>query len=100
MMSLTFGLFTQVSGSGPLGPLVLTKLCPFFDLEFSTCSYSRALAPACGALVPPFLERETIVTSCLLASLPKWGLLSRKRDVLGAQIHLRNWAPLRERWLK
>ena len=28
-----------------------TKLCPFFDLEFSKCSYSRALAPACGALV-------------------------------------------------
>ena len=33
MMSLTFGLFTQVSGSGPLGPLVLNikihviKLC-------------------------------------------------------------------------
>ena len=24
MMSLTFGLFTQVSGSGPLGPLVIT----------------------------------------------------------------------------
>ena len=23
MMCLTFGLFTQVSGSGPLGPLVL-----------------------------------------------------------------------------
>ena len=23
MMSFTFGLFTQVSGSGPLGPLVL-----------------------------------------------------------------------------
>ena len=23
MMSLTFGLFTQMSGSGPLGPLVL-----------------------------------------------------------------------------
>ena len=23
MMSLTFGLFAQVSGSGPLGPLVL-----------------------------------------------------------------------------
>ena len=23
MMSLTFGLFTQVSGSGPLGPLVI-----------------------------------------------------------------------------
>ena len=28
MMSLTFGLFTQVSGSGPLGPLV--KLAVFF----------------------------------------------------------------------
>ena len=26
MMSLTFGLFTQVSGSGPLGPLVLQNL--------------------------------------------------------------------------
>ena len=23
MMSLTFGVFTQVSGSGPLGPLVV-----------------------------------------------------------------------------
>ena len=27
MMSLTFGLFTQVSGSGPLGPLVLDAVC-------------------------------------------------------------------------
>ena len=26
MMSLTFGLFTQVSGSGPLGPLVLFSI--------------------------------------------------------------------------
>ena len=26
MMSLTFGLFTQVSGSGPLGPLVLETI--------------------------------------------------------------------------
>ena len=25
MMSLTFGLFTQVSGSGPLGPLVISS---------------------------------------------------------------------------
>ena len=33
MMSLTFGLFTQVSGSGPLGPLVypflISSLCNF-----------------------------------------------------------------------
>ena len=27
MMSLTFGLFTQVSGSGPLGPLVNVSVC-------------------------------------------------------------------------
>ena len=26
MMSLTFGLFTQVSGSGPLGPLLIIKM--------------------------------------------------------------------------
>ena len=26
MMSLTFGLFTQVSGLGPLGPLVLKNV--------------------------------------------------------------------------
>ena len=26
MMSLTFGLFTQVSGSGPLGPLVFNVI--------------------------------------------------------------------------
>ena len=37
------------SGGNP--PIFLTKLCPFFDLEFSKCSYSRALTPACGALV-------------------------------------------------
>ena len=27
-----------------------------FDLEFSTCSYSRALAPACSALVLPSIS--------------------------------------------
>ena len=32
MMCLTFGLFTQVSGSGPLGPLVLLYLfCTFLQ---------------------------------------------------------------------
>ena len=37
MMSLTFGLFTQVSGSGPLGPLVFFFpffFCFFFGLLF------------------------------------------------------------------
>ena len=28
MMSLTFDLFTQVSGSGPLGPLVVMSFFP------------------------------------------------------------------------
>ena len=32
MMSLTFGLFTQVSGSGPLGPLVYSVIAVFMQL--------------------------------------------------------------------
>ena len=32
MMSLTFGLFTQVSGSGPLGPLVYICVDVISDL--------------------------------------------------------------------
>ena len=31
MMSLPIGLFTQVSGSGPLGPLVLLLLSSLFN---------------------------------------------------------------------
>ena len=31
MMSLTFGLFTQVGGSGPLGPLVLSGVNIFVE---------------------------------------------------------------------
>ena len=34
--SLTFGLFTQVSGSGPLGPLVYQKECPSFCMTMQT----------------------------------------------------------------
>ena len=34
MMSLTFGLFTQVSGLGPLGPLVLSFKAKFVS-QFS-----------------------------------------------------------------
>ena len=36
MMSVTFGLFTQVSGSGPLGPLVV-----FFFLKGKTIFYLK-----------------------------------------------------------
>ena len=31
MMSLTFGLFTQVSGSGPLGPLVSLSIVGIYN---------------------------------------------------------------------
>ena len=34
MMSLTFGLFTKVSGSGPLGPLVLNVYSVGYKTEF------------------------------------------------------------------
>ena len=40
MMSLTFGLFTQVSGSGPLGPLVFFLFVCFF-LEKIECVFIR-----------------------------------------------------------
>ena len=43
MMSLTFGLFTQVSGSGPLGPLVylprVYQICVISG-SLSVCSES------------------------------------------------------------
>ena len=38
MMSLTFGLFTQVSGSGPLGPLVTAVISSnalYFQIKVS-----------------------------------------------------------------
>ena len=48
---LTFGLYTQVSDSGPLGPLVFTKLCPFFDLEFS-CNHCFQRKRRCIVIAP------------------------------------------------
>ena len=36
-------------------PPFFLKLCPFFYLECSKCSYSRALAPACSALVTLYI---------------------------------------------
>ena len=41
-------------------PFFLTKLCPFFYVEFSECSYSRALAPACGALVIKMMTLRSV----------------------------------------
>ena len=39
MMSLTFGLFTQVSDSGPLGPLVDFNICDTVQ-EGKGCTFS------------------------------------------------------------
>ena len=44
MMSLTFGLFTQVSGSGPLGPLVF---CLKFILKIQRSTLKTGSAVAC-----------------------------------------------------
>ena len=37
MMSLTFGLFTQVSGSGPLGPLVSMLTVIIMHVPYNSC---------------------------------------------------------------
>ena len=36
----TFGLFTQVSGSGPLGPLVKINNIDWFKMSADTCTSS------------------------------------------------------------
>ena len=47
MMSLTFGLFTQVSGSGPLGPLVI--LLSFYGNRLDvSCESSANPLPSRG----------------------------------------------------
>ena len=48
MMSLTFGLFTQVSGSGPLGPLVYNGPITITSgaLRFAPVSQSVSACPS------------------------------------------------------
>ena len=46
MMSLTFGLFTQVSGSGPLGPLVI-----LLSIKISSVEHEKSFitsGPVCS----------------------------------------------------
>ena len=45
MMSLTFGLFTQVSGSGPLGPLVVLSFFPRGVLDEILSQFLRSFLP-------------------------------------------------------
>ena len=51
MMSLTFGLFTRVSDSGPLGPLVVLMLYIRYQVPSSSCSL--VLQPAKGVTDRP-----------------------------------------------
>ena len=53
MMSLTFGLFTQVSGSGPLGPLVKCSGNWFKFLNEDICYWVCALYYVKISLVRP-----------------------------------------------
>ena len=53
MMSLTFGLFTQVSGSGPLGPLVY----PFTLINVSVSVFQTL--PWIGQITPSGGQRKT-----------------------------------------
>ena len=52
MMSLTFGLFTQVSGSGPLGPLVMVHcLLSSFCVKVTFSETIRARAMKLGSCI-------------------------------------------------
>ena len=56
---LTFGLYTQVSDSGPLGPLVLSSLVSvhynyFFFSTTNTCTYKCSV---------PYFKSERVTTS-------------------------------------
>ena len=63
MMSLTFGLFTQVSGSGPLGPLVIGLLI-LINLFFNVLICLISLLPK-----DPFSKlifQASLASVCLL----------------------------------
>ena len=67
MMSLTFGLFTQVSGSGPLGPLVYLY-------------FSGALnCMACCVNVNGYTLRGSKSIVLIIASLVSGGHLLKER---------------------
>ena len=59
MMSLTFGLFTQVSGSGPLGPLVLN-----WWTDFEIISQECSLGDCLPKLLKPFCSVEQDGLQC------------------------------------
>ena len=59
MMSLTFGLFTQVSGLGPLGPLVLFLMENLVSKQCKPLSYASLFGICSGSAVfayDPFMH--------------------------------------------
>ena len=61
MMSLTFGLFTQVSGSGPLGPLVFSdfdNFCSLFE-SINRLSCLSVCLSFCLSTIPNDFSSET-----------------------------------------
>ena len=60
MMSLTFGLFTQVSGSGPLGPLVWFSICGYVRsyVWLFCCFTSKVMSGRSVSLTTLFLGRR------------------------------------------
>ena len=53
MMSLTFGLFTQVSGSGPLGPLVFIFRPKLKFISWTKCELQPSQELKHLNIVPP-----------------------------------------------
>ena len=69
MMSLTFSLFTQVSGSGPLGPLVSSYESNFVDM-FPDLKGNKTKSAFRGNNLGIFI----------LVSLLNWGQLLKERS--------------------
>ena len=71
MMSLTFGLFTQVSGSGPLGPLVVLCKCQMLlsvdiTVEFSGLNTDGSFTTALSNSYLSPLEKNPIAASFVI----------------------------------
>ena len=66
MMSLTFGLFTQVSGLGPLGPLVSTKNFGKFQiLTFENLTKQPGVVLYCSIPYAQWYNALTSIVYCL-----------------------------------
>ena len=73
--SLTFGLFTQVSGSGPLGPLVELYLCLL--LVMCHINFKEIQSRPSGTITPGQKQTYTlmhIIISTCIQGIPSNGL--------------------------